>query len=92
MKVLIREIEKVDRGVLEDLFHSYIDDMSEFVKIDPNGNGKFTFKSSSLDTYWEREDHTPYFVYADSLVVGFALIRKYPDDREVYYIEQFFIL
>lgn len=92
MEVSIREIGEGERFVIENLFTYYIYDLSEFVEIGPNEKGQFTFKSSSLDLYWQREDHIPYFVYIGAALAGFVLVRMYPDNEDVYDIEQFFIL
>ncbi|CED71388.1 putative uncharacterized protein [Aliivibrio wodanis] len=66
--------------------------MSEYMGWSPNDNGHFSFNKSSLDVYWERVDHAPYFIYVDNELAGFVLARKYPSNRLIYDIEQFFVL
>ncbi|SBS38993.1 Acetyltransferase (GNAT) family protein [Marinomonas spartinae] len=91
-KVSLISIESTSRRVLENLFHYYVYDMSEFMGWAPNDQGQFPFRLSQFDVYWQREDHFPYFIYVEGELAGFALVRKYPANRSVYDIEQFFVL
>lgn len=90
--VALKEIEHQSCNVLENLFQYYLYDMSEFMGLSPNNNGQYSFNFSQLDPYWARSDHFPYFIYVDSELAGFALVRKYPSDTSTYDIEQFFVL
>ncbi|MGF1903433.1 GNAT family N-acetyltransferase [Aliivibrio sifiae] len=92
MEVSLRQIGSDSRHILENLFHYYIYDMSEFMGWNPDESGSYSFKSATLDPYWKDINSVPYFLYADNELAGFALIRKYPDDLEVFDIEQFFVL
>jgi predicted acetyltransferase len=78
--------------VLENLFHYYIYDMSEYMEWSPNEDGKFAYNPSSLDAYWETDDHCPYFIYVGSELAGFVLVRRYPSDTSTYDMAQFFVL
>ncbi|WP_432468315.1 GNAT family N-acetyltransferase [Agarivorans sp. Z349TD_8] len=92
MEVSLVKIGAKSRHILESLFPYYIYDMSEHMGWSPNENGHFTFNKSSLDVYWKQEDHVPYFIYADTELAGFVLVRKYPTNRQFYDVEQFFVL
>ena len=65
MEVFLKRIEADSRHILENLFPYYVYDMSEFMKRDPDFNGLYTFKSSTLDCYWSDTSHVPYFIYVD---------------------------
>ncbi len=92
MQVSLRQVTESSRHVLENLFRYYVYDMSGFTESELDENGIYTFNPSSLNVYWERVDHVPYFIYVNSLLAGFSLIRKYPNDTKLYDIEQFFVL
>ncbi|GAB3516324.1 hypothetical protein [Photobacterium alginatilyticum] len=36
--------------------------------------------------------HYPYFIYVDSELAGFALVRRYPSNPAIYDMGQFFVL
>lgn len=92
MEVTLKRIDVESRYVLENLFPYYVYDMSEFMGWNPDSNGLYTFSSAALNPYWHDSSHVPYFIYAEKLLAGFALIRKYPADLDIFDIEQFYIL
>ncbi|HCE3663416.1 TPA: GNAT family N-acetyltransferase [Vibrio parahaemolyticus] len=92
MEVFLKRIEADSRHILENLFPYYVYDMSEFMKWDPDLNGLYTFKSSTLDCYWSDTSHVPYFIYVGKDLAGFVLVRKYPSSPEILDIDQFFVL
>ncbi|MFT6925222.1 MAG: putative acetyltransferase [Psychromonas sp.] len=92
MDVSLLKIDKDARNILENLFHYYIYEMSDFLALAPDENGYFCFNKSQFDVYWESGSHFPYFIYVGQELAGFALIRKYPADLAITDIEQFFIL
>lgn len=92
MEVSLKRIELNDRHILENLFPYYVYDMSEYMGWSPNSDGLYTFKPASLDPYWAKADHVPYFIFFDGELAGFVLLRGYPNQSEVYDIEQFFVL
>lgn len=61
MEVSLVKINAGSHHILENLFPYYIYDMPEYMGWSPNDNGQFSFNKSSLDVYWERVDHAPYF-------------------------------
>ncbi len=92
MEVSLKKIGVESRHILENLFPYYIYDMSEYMGWNPDENGQFTYNSSNFDVYWELDDHAPYFIYVESDLVGFVLVRRYPENNAVYDIAQFFVL
>ncbi|CAG8998453.1 MAG: hypothetical protein CENE_00399 [Candidatus Celerinatantimonas neptuna] len=91
MDISLKKIPKEQRPILENLFPYYVYDMTEFMKWPPNENGQYTFTPSTLDFYWQKSDHTPYFISAGNELAGFVLVRRYADTQR-YDIEQFFVL
>ena len=92
MDVSLQKISKGSRPILENLFQYYVYEMSEFLSVDLETTGKFSCNAESLDPYWDNDDHIPYFVYVDKQLAGFVLIRKYPEQKGFFDIDQFFIV
>ncbi|MDA0119177.1 GNAT family N-acetyltransferase [Vibrio sp. T11.5] len=93
MEVQLVKIKPEERYVLENLFCYYVYDMSEYMKWNPTKDGHFDgYDVSKFDPYWERDDHTPYFIKVNNEMAGFVLVRRYPSDPKRYDIEQFFVL
>mgnify|MGYP000170673869 CR=1 FL=1 len=92
MEVQLVKIKEHERKILENLFSYYIYDMTEYLKWNPDHEGKFSYDPSKFDVYWEQEDHIPYFIYVDSDLAGFVLIRRYPSNLSTYDVAQFFVL
>ncbi|KKD01805.1 acetyltransferase [Photobacterium halotolerans] len=92
MEVSLKRISVDSRHILENLFSYYVYDMSEFMGWGPNSDGLFTFNPETLDSYWKETSHVPYFIYIDKEIAGFALVRHYPIEPEVFDIDQFFVL
>ncbi len=81
-----------DREKIDNLFHYYVYDMSEFMGWAPTVTGKYKVNASQLDVYWQRSDHYPFLIYCDGELAGFSLLRRYPSDRRLFDIGQFFVL
>ncbi|WP_062260286.1 GNAT family N-acetyltransferase [Endozoicomonas arenosclerae] len=81
-----------ERVIIQNLFHYYVYEMSDFLERSPNPEGIFSYNPESLTPYWEKEDHHPYLIHCDGEVAGFVLIRKYPADQSRYDVDQFFVL
>ncbi|WP_447527580.1 GNAT family N-acetyltransferase [Vreelandella sp. TE19] len=92
MEIQLIKIKEQERKVLENLFSYYIYDMTEYMKWNPDHEGKFSYDVSKFDVYWEQEDCIPYFIYVGSELAGFVLIRRYPGDLSIYDVAQFFVL
>lgn len=92
MEVSLIEIKQYSRPILENLFQYYVYDMSECLALSINIDGQYNVNRAQLDMYWQRDDHIPFFIYVDSEIAGFALIRRYPADLSTYDVDQFFVL
>ncbi|MBD8512874.1 GNAT family N-acetyltransferase [Photobacterium sp. CAU 1568] len=92
MEVSLKQIDLGSRNILENLFSYYVYDMSEFMGWGPNSEGLYAFNSETLDSYWKEASHVPYFIYVDKEIAGFALVRNYSIEPEIFDIEQYFVL
>lgn len=92
LKIELRSISAINKDVATNLFQYYVYEMSGFLRLAPSGKGVFYFDQSTLDQYWLRDDHYPFFIYCDNEIAGFSLIRKYPADKSLYDMGQFFVL
>jgi predicted acetyltransferase len=82
-----------ERPLLRQLSEFYMYDMSEFdSEIDINLHGTFDF---SIDRYWQDPNRAPYFVYVDTKIAGFVLVKRgayLTADPEMMDLADFFIL
>jgi predicted acetyltransferase len=91
-KVELVSASKLDKKIVYNLFRYYVYDMSEYMGWNPSKEGIYGSNTSLLEIYWENDDHYPYLVYCNDELAGFSLLRKYPADKELYDIGQFFVL
>ncbi len=92
MKIETCLIEEHQKDAFLNIYQFYIYEMSCFYEKQIGSSGLFDFDRGQFDKYWEQNQHWPYFVMINGNIAGFSLIRRYPDDREIYDIEQFFVL
>ena len=81
-------------AVVRNLFALYVHDMSEFVSLDVDDEGKFAIPHS-LASYWEGPDASqrhPFLIRADGKLAGFALVRRIDADGAAYDMGEFFVL
>ena len=83
-----------DWSVIANMFQYYIYNMSEYTGFSPDANGSYAVdeKITGLYDYWKLADHYPFLIEADGEIAGFSLMRKFPENPEIYDIGQFFIL
>jgi predicted acetyltransferase len=81
-------------AVVRNLFALYAHDMSEFVDVNVDDDGRFVIPAS-LTTYFEGPEAArrfPFLVRADGSLAGFALVRQLATDPAIYDMGEFFIL
>jgi predicted acetyltransferase len=81
-------------AIVRNLFALYAHDMSEFVDLDVEDDGRFVIPVS-LASYWEGPDASarhPFLVRADGKLAGFALVRRIAARPASYDMGEFFIL
>ncbi|MHA6266227.1 GNAT family N-acetyltransferase [Aliiroseovarius sp. CAU 1755] len=92
MTISLRPIEQAQRPAFERLFQLYLHDMSQFMRWPVGADGMFAYPQDLLTPYWARDDHWPYFIYADDQIAGFSLARVATDDDAIFDMGQFFTL
>lgn len=92
MKIDLRPATTKDLDTLLNLFQLYIYDMSTITGKRVGESGKYSFSQDTLVKYWDKPDRWAYLVYEGEDIAGFCLVRKYPEDKDVFDIDQFFIL
>jgi len=91
MNIELKKASESDYKIIKNLVPYYIYDMSEYMGWDPNGNGHYC-GCDELQEYWEKDNHYPYIILADSKIAGFAMVRPYPNELERTEIGDFFVL
>ena len=81
-----------DKAIVYGLFQFYLYEMSDFLLLPTSNTGSFDFPENVLDAYWNTHDHYPFLIMCNAEVAGFSLLRKYPSDKSIFDIGQFFIL
>lgn len=92
MKINLMPVTSRNVDILLNLFQFYIYDMSKITGKGVGESGEFSFNQDALAKCWENTDQWAYIVYNGEDIAGFCLVRKYPEEKEVFDIEQFFIL
>lgn len=75
MKVEIKRVSEEKKETLANLLEKYNYEFSQYDKRQFDDNGLFGYKY--LNNYFTDSDRFAYFIYADNLLAGFALINKY---------------
>ncbi len=79
--------------LIQNLLQLYIYDFSEFVKVERDRDGLFTYPY--LDHYWREPDRFPFLISVAGEYAGFALVREEldPNTRETAYdMAEFFVM
>src|SRR5476649_2079830 len=93
---MIVEISPAPDGlaVVRNLFALYAHDMSEFVDVNVDDDGRFVIPAS-LATYFEGPEAAqrfPFLIRADGSLAGFALVRQIATEPATYDMGEFFVL
>lgn len=91
-RVTLKPAAATDRGRADPLFQLYIAEMLHYTDREALPNLPLTDYLALLSLYWERDDHYPFLIFCDGELAGFSLVRRYPADRDVYDMGQFFVL
>lgn len=91
MKVEIKQVSEERKETLANLLEKYNYEFSQYDKRQFDDNGLFGYKY--LNNYFTDNDRFAYFIYADNLLAGFALINKYHEcERPIdWSIAEFFV-
>lgn len=92
MPVELKNIAVMDKPKLENLFQFYLYDMSEFAGWPISDDGTFAYPADLLSPYWEQANHHPYFIVSKGEIAGFSLVRRSPENDDLWDMGQFFVL
>lgn len=92
MPIILTEISSTDKKLFEHLFQYYLYDMSEFSGGAFSRDGTFSYPLDLLSPYWAEKDHHPYFIVSQGEIAGFSLVRRSPENNQVWDMGQFFVL
>src|SRR5215472_15928929 len=79
--------------ILANLLQLYIHDFSEFIDLELDENGRFSYERLAL--YWSDPDRYPFLVKVNGHWAGFALIKRGSEingDAGVWDVAEFFIV
>jgi predicted acetyltransferase len=93
MTVEIKDVPIEQKHVLRQLMQLYLYDFSEIDGDDVSESGEFPYRW--LDNYWTESERSPFLVYSDGHIAGFALVRTITmasRGTEAKSISEFFIM
>ncbi len=91
MAIKLVDAMSTDRKIFDALYQDYYYDiMVEIGELD-SSTERTLIVTDSLDKYWKDPKHFPYFIANDGNVVGFSLIRHFPEDSKWMDFEQFYV-
>lgn len=92
MKIELIPAVESEKPILENLLELYIYDFSEYLDLDVNNQGLFTYQH--LDSYWIEENRTPYLIKVNDHLAGFVLVLHVLEGEGApyYYIAEFFVM
>ncbi|WP_144512183.1 GNAT family N-acetyltransferase [Bacillus sp. FJAT-22090] len=77
MTILLQAAIKTEAPILRNLYSLYLHDLSKFTtNIDIGPNGFFHY--DDLDSFWETEGISPYFIKSGNDIIGFLLLLERP--------------
>lgn len=77
MPVTLQKILEIEAPILRNLYSLYLHDLSKFtVNLDIGADGFFHYEG--LDTFWEVEGLSPYFIKLENNIIGFLLLLERP--------------
>lgn len=91
MQVTLEQASREDRIAADGLIHNYIDTMAQYINDGPFSDEQQADAVALMNAYWEKEDHYPYLIFCDNELAGFSLVRRYPADKQLFDMGQFFV-
>lgn len=77
MNLSLKRVDKKEKRILGNLYSLYLHDLSKFTdRIDLEADGSFHF--DGLNSFWEIEGISPYFIYYEDSIIGFLLLIERP--------------
>lgn len=85
----VKIAKKDHKHIIENMMQLYLHDLSEFVKLEMDSQGRFLI-DEYFNLYWVESDRYPYLIYHQGLIAGFAFVRGL--GFNTWSIAEFFIL
>ena len=82
--------KREQQPILANLLHLYIHDFTEFVDVDADPDGRFSYPH--LPRYWVEPGHHPFLVKANGKLAGFVLVKSESGNPPIWDMAEFFIL
>jgi predicted acetyltransferase len=89
----VTRVGEEHQALLENLLTLYIHDLSEFIDLEPQPDGRFVYPW--LPLYWQEAHRLPFVVRVDGRLAGFVFVMRAVSvhgDDEVWDLAEFFIL
>lgn len=92
MKIRIVNVNIYEKEILAELLEKYNYEFSQYDRRELPTNARYGYKY--LNNYFTDNDRYAYFIYCDTKLAGFALIRKNPDcERSANWsVAEFFVI
>lgn len=92
MSVTVARANQGDIAQATSLIHDYIQEMSVFVEGGALSGTQQADAFAMMTAYWELDEHHPFLIRSDNELAGFAFVRRYPGNKAVYDMGQFFVI
>jgi len=95
MIVQVIEASRDQQPVLERLMQIYLYEFSAIEGFDVGGDGLFEYQACALDCYWAEADRSPFLIYIDDRLAGFAMVNAYTvldENKGARSIAEFFVM
>ena len=77
MTLILKEVLETEKTILKNLYSLYLHDLSKFTSLIDIGED-CSFQYDGLDSFWEIEGLSPYFIILDKNIIGFILLVERP--------------
>ncbi|MEK3977730.1 GNAT family N-acetyltransferase [Psychrobacillus sp. FSL K6-2836] len=77
MSIILKEVLESEKSILNNLYSLYLHDLSKFTSmIDIEEDGCFQYEG--LESFWEIDGISPFFLKLDNNIIGFLLLLERP--------------
>ena len=77
MQISVRSADISERDIIDTLLQYYLHDFSEFEAVEMDSEGRYTYPY--LDMYWQDPRRSPFLIYIQDNIAGFALVQQEVD-------------
>ncbi|MCG7346005.1 GNAT family N-acetyltransferase [Sporosarcina sp. ACRSL] len=77
MTIILKEVLESEKSILRNFYSLYLHELSNFTpNLDIGEDGIFHFEE--LETFWDVDGLSPYFIKLDDAIIGFLLLLERP--------------